>query len=137
MNPVEALARVDHAGAPLAIHLLAPVAGAPLALELVRTALVKAAPGDGVFRVVVSGTARAPQVDITRVASPAQHFLCATVEREADEAVRIGRVFLSPAPGITAPTAERTGQLLAEAAAAAAPRLSLHTPAVVELVLDA
>lgn len=137
MIPVDAVARMNAAGAPVAIHLVSPVAGAPLALELVKAALDKAAPGDGVFRIRVGGQPRQPQVDISRVATAAQHFLCATVERQADDAVTIGSVFVSPAPGKIAPDPQRTQDLLAEAAAAASPKLALHAPAVVELVLDA
>lgn len=137
MKRVDAVAHLDAQGAPLAIHLLSAVDGAPLAVELVRGALKTLSGQRGVVRLHVDGPASAPTISFENVAGPRQHFYCATVERQDVAAVRISSVFESPAPGLPAPSAARVQSMLTEAAAAASAGLPISSQAHVDLVLDA
>ncbi len=100
MKPQSAWLRVDTQGHLQWIFIEASTLLAPVSELLFKKAASSnqhLLTASGVYRMEIRGASAAPDIQIVRVAEADEHFVVATVLREADEELRITQAHPSPA----------------------------------------
>lgn len=128
MSRVTALVRVRDGGALELVSILPGGDLAAMAEATALSALRRAEPTSGVYRVVVGDEAT-----VERVAGPDETVAVATVARRGAEAVDVTALRVSSAPGVV--DDERVEGIISEAAARAALEIPVGEERLVEVVI--